>query len=134
MSDPQNDSADTRTGLAWERTHLAAQRTVLSWTRTSIAFIVFGVALAKFSIFADLMQAQGGGSGGGASGSPGPTNIIGMFIVGVGVMHSIVAMIHAQGTVGGPEPLSTWKVWSVRLSAATSFLAGTAILIYLLAV
>jgi len=33
------------------RSHLARERTFLSWLRTAIAFMAFGIALEKFSLF-----------------------------------------------------------------------------------
>lgn len=42
------------------RDHLARERTFLSWIRTAIAFMAFGVALEKFSLFLNYIALEAG--------------------------------------------------------------------------
>lgn len=42
------------------RSHLARERTFLSWLRTSIAFMAFGIALEKFSLFLHYAAIEAG--------------------------------------------------------------------------
>jgi putative membrane protein len=135
--DTEDRTSDPRVDLAWERTHLATQRTVLSWIRTSIAFVIFGVALAKFGLFVQLFSARNGISTDSLPpGIPDPavTDVIGIILVFAGVLHSLVALLHSRGPEGGPATFSRWKIWSVRISSAATFIAGLALLIYLISV
>lgn len=50
-------SKDTNSTM---RDHLARERTFLSWLRTSIAFMAFGVALEKFSLFLSYIAIEAG--------------------------------------------------------------------------
>jgi uncharacterized membrane protein YidH (DUF202 family) len=49
------------------RVYFAAERTMLAWLRTGITIMAFGFVIARFGLFLRLVQAQGGGSGGGLS-------------------------------------------------------------------
>lgn len=134
---PNQTDIDPRVRLAWERTHLATQRTILSWTRTSIAFLAFGVALAKFGLFISLFatgeQLKQHGL---APGIPNPaiTDFLGGVLVFVGVLHSLIGVVQSSGMKEGPENFAAYKIWSVRASATTTFVAGLALLIYLIVI
>lgn len=55
MSDMTN-----KTPNSTMRDHLARERTFLSWLRTAIAFMAFGVALEKFSLFLSYIAVEAG--------------------------------------------------------------------------
>lgn len=135
--DANPDDLDPRVRLAWERTHLATQRTILSWTRTSIAFLAFGVALAKFGLFISLFTAQQTLEAHGLPpGIPNPaiTDFLGGVLVFVGVLHSFIGVVQSAGMKEGPERFAAYKIWSVRASAAITFVAGLALLVYLIVI
>ena len=77
------------------RDHMANERTFLSWIRTNIGIIAFGFVIEKFGLFIKQMGLILGKV---AIQSPPPSHghsaIIGIFIVGFGILMSLLAYIN----------------------------------------
>ncbi len=73
------------------RVHLANERTFLAWIRTSISIMAFGFVVEKFSLFVKQIAYYMGKSL--QPPSRGYTSIIGIFLVGLGVVMGVLALV-----------------------------------------
>ena len=55
------------------RVYFAAERTLLAWLRTGITIMAFGFVIARFGLFLQLVQAQGGAIARCSAPEPAPT-------------------------------------------------------------
>jgi putative membrane protein len=87
-----SDKSDRTYATGQLRDRLANERTLLAWIRTAIALMGFGLVVAKFSVFLDMVGAQAG-----LEATHHPTaRITGVALVLVGVL---VALAGSQRTV-----------------------------------
>lgn len=74
-------------GLDDPRVFLSAERSALAWNRTSITLMAFGVAIARFGLFAEMVN---GGKTAEAD-SPDAAFWFGLVFVGLGFLFSLAA-------------------------------------------
>jgi len=77
------------------RVHMANERTFLAWIRTSIGIMAFGFVVEKFALFIRQMSLILGKSaiGNALPPSHGYSEIVGIFLVGLGTLISLLAFI-----------------------------------------
>ncbi len=56
---PGDDTIDTSTKLAMDRTYWAAERTLMGWIRTALSMISFGFTIGKFGQALEHIDVQG---------------------------------------------------------------------------
>lgn len=74
------------------RIYMAAERTFLAWLRTAIALMAFGFVISRFGLFLRMLSS--------ATEAPqvgsGPSVIVGMALIAVGVGVTLVAAVRHQ--------------------------------------
>ncbi|MCA9637269.1 MAG: DUF202 domain-containing protein [Myxococcales bacterium] len=73
------------------RDRMANERTLLAWIRTALALMGFGLVVAKFSLFLDMVGASAG-----IEGDHGVARVAGVILVLIGVF---VTLVGARRTV-----------------------------------
>ncbi len=93
MSEIIEDKKSVR--LLHRRVHMANERTFLAWVRTSIGIMAFGFVVEKFALFIRQMSLiLGNGTiENSLPPSHGYSQIVGIFLVGLGTLISLLAFI-----------------------------------------
>jgi len=77
------------------RVHMANERTFLAWIRTSIGIMAFGFVLERFALVIKQMSyvLRASSLGNALPPSSGTTAIAGIFLVGLGALMCVLALI-----------------------------------------
>jgi len=77
------------------RAHMANERTFLAWIRTSIGMMAFGFVLERFALFVKQMSyiLRESSIGNALPSSDGSASIAGIFLVGLGALMCVLALI-----------------------------------------
>jgi putative membrane protein len=83
------------TSVGNRRAHMANERTFLAWIRTSIGVMAFGFVLERFALFIKQMSyvLRASSMGNTLPPTSGSTSIAGIFLVGLGALMCVLALM-----------------------------------------